>query len=97
MFILLGDMRVLLSFNGLGEYTFFFLTVLGDIILRYREPDLPRPVKPFVGIPVVFSIISGFVVIRGAIFAPVQAIVLCGIWIIGVAFYFFRKRGLRST
>jgi amino acid transporter len=52
IYILLGNFRALLTFNGLGEYTFFFLTVLGAIILRYREPQLERPYKPFVLIPV---------------------------------------------
>lgn len=89
-------MRILLTFNGLGEYAFFFLTVLGAIILRRREPDLHRPVKPFILIPILFALISGFVVIRGAIFAPIQAVVLVFIWLVGVGFYFGRKRWLRS-
>ncbi|KAF2199077.1 amino acid transporter [Delitschia confertaspora ATCC 74209] len=92
VFILLGNMRVLLTFNGLGEYTFFFLTVLGDIILRRREPNLRRPFKPSIFIPVVFALISLFVVVRGAIFAPVQSSILAGLWLVGVAYYFMRKR-----
>src|SRR5689334_14935486 len=43
LYILLGSFRALLTFNGLGEYTFFFLTVVGAIVLRYREPGLERP------------------------------------------------------
>ncbi|KAF2473687.1 amino acid transporter-like protein [Lindgomyces ingoldianus] len=96
VYILVGNMRVLLTFNGLGEYSFFFLTVLGAIILRWREPDLHRPVKPFILIPAIFAIISGFVVIRGAIFAPVQASILVGIWAVGLIFFYARKRALRS-
>ncbi|KAF1993018.1 amino acid transporter [Amniculicola lignicola CBS 123094] len=95
IYILVGNMRVLLTFNGLGEYTFFFLTVLGDIILRFREPNLRRPFKPFIVIPGVFAVISGFVTIRGAIFAPVQAGILIGIWIVGAIFFFARKRVLQ--
>lgn len=90
VYIILGNMRILLTLNGLAEYAFFFLTVLGAIILRFREPDLPRPVKPFILIPILFAIISGFVVIRGAVFAPVQAAILVGIWLCGLVFYFIR-------
>jgi L-type amino acid transporter 9 len=90
VYILLGNMRILLTLNGLAEYAFFFLTVLGAIILRIREPHLPRPVKPFIGIPVTFAIISGFVVVRGAVFAPVQAAILVGIWVAGAALYYVR-------
>lgn len=94
VFILLGNMRILLTLNGLAEYAFFFLTVLGAIILRFREPDLHRPVKPFILIPILFALISGFVVVRGAVFAPVQAAILVGIWIVGTVFYFVRRRVL---
>jgi amino acid transporter len=87
-------MRILLTLNGLGEYTFFFLTVLGAIILRYREPHLHRPIKPFVLIPVVFAVISGFVVVRGAVFAPVQAGILVEIWVVGGVFYHVRRSAM---
>ncbi|OIW32019.1 amino acid transporter [Coniochaeta ligniaria NRRL 30616] len=87
LYILLGNFRALLTFNGLGEYTFFFLTVVGAVILRYREPHLERPYKPPIVTPIVFAVVSGFVVVRGAVFAPVQAAVLAGVWVVGLAFY----------
>ncbi|KAF5557194.1 large neutral amino acid transporter [Fusarium phyllophilum] len=90
-YILFGSFRALLTLNGLGEYSFFFLTVLGAIILRYREPDLERPYKTFSINPVVFVLVSGFVVVRGAIFAPIQAIVILVIWALGIAFYKVRQ------
>ncbi|OCK73225.1 amino acid transporter [Lepidopterella palustris CBS 459.81] len=91
MYILFGNFRALLTFNGLGEYTFFFLTVLGDVILRWREPYLHRPYKPVVLVPLTFAIISGFVVVRGAIFAPIQAGILVGVWVVGIGFYSGKK------
>ena len=87
VYILLGNMRILLTLNGLAEYAFFFLTVLGAIILRFREPELVRPVRPWIGVPVIFAVISGFVVVRGAVFAPVQAGILVGIWGMGGVWY----------
>ncbi|KAI1373969.1 amino acid transporter [Hypoxylon crocopeplum] len=92
LYILLGNFRALLTFNGLGEYSFFFLTVLGAIVLRFREPQLRRPYKPFILVPVVFAVVSGFVVIRGAFFAPVLALVVIVVWILGLGFYWIRKR-----
>ncbi|KAH9986836.1 amino acid transporter [Xylariaceae sp. FL0662B] len=92
LYILLGNFRALLTFNGLGEYSFFFLTVLGAIILRYKEPGLRRPYKPFILIPLVFAIVSAFVVVRGAIFAPVLALVVIVVWVVGLGFYWIRKR-----
>ncbi|KAK2047195.1 amino acid transporter [Colletotrichum somersetense] len=92
LYILFGNFRALLTFNGLGEYTFFFLTVLGAVVLRVREPKLRRPYKPSVLIPVVFALVSGFVVVRGAIFAPVQALILIVLWLVGLGFYWARRK-----
>jgi len=86
-YILLGNFRALLTFNGLGEFSFFFLTVVGAIILRFREPELKRPYKPFILVPAVFAVLSGFVVVRGAIFALVPAAVLVALWILGGVLY----------
>jgi L-type amino acid transporter 9 len=91
IYILLGNMRILLTLNGLAEYAFFFLTVLGAIILRFKEPEMERPVKPFILIPILFAVISGFVVVRGAVFAPVQAGVLLAIWAAGLVLFYVRK------
>ncbi|KAH6652905.1 amino acid/polyamine transporter I [Truncatella angustata] len=91
LYILLGNFRALVTFNGLGEYSFFFLTVLGAVILRFREPNLKRPYKPFLLVPLVFAAVSGFVVVRGAIFAPLLALVLIVVWAIGLGFYQIRR------
>lgn len=92
IYIWFGNFRALLTFNGLGEYSFFFLTVLGAIILRFREADLPRPFKPPIAVAVLFALVSGFVVIRGATFAPVQAVILVVLWLHGLLFYWARSR-----
>ncbi|KAI0428657.1 amino acid/polyamine transporter I [Xylaria sp. FL1042] len=95
LYILLGNFRALLTFNGLGEYSFFFLTVLGAVVLRVREPGLRRPYRPFVLVPAVFAVVSGFVVVRGAIFAPVLAGVLVLLWGVGCVVYWGRREAAR--
>ena len=92
LYILFGNFRALLTFNGLGEYTFFFLTVVGAIALRFREPGLRRPYKPYLVVPVIFALVSGFVIARGAAFAPVQALILVALWVVGLGFYWARQR-----
>lgn len=97
LYIVLGSFRALVTFNGLGEYTFFFLAVLGALVLRWREPELERPYKPLVAVPGVFVVVSGFVVVRGAIFAPVQAVVLLGLWAVGLVVYWARRKWFSSA
>ncbi|KAL2796167.1 amino acid/polyamine transporter I [Aspergillus keveii] len=95
LYIIFGNFRALITFNGLGEYSFFFLTMIGAIVLRFREPKLHRPYKPLIVIPAVFTLVSGFVVARGAVFAPFQAGVLIAVWALGVFFYWARRWWLR--
>lgn len=97
LYIVFGNFRALLTFNGLGEYSFFFLVVIGALVLRYREPDLTRPYRTMGLNPMVFAIVSGFIVIRGAIFAPLQALVLVCVWILGLAYYWLSKRMRRRS
>jgi L-type amino acid transporter 9 len=97
LYILFGNFRALLTFNGLGEYSFFFLAVLGVIVLRFREPNLHRPYKPFVLIPAIFAVVSGFVLVRGAAFAPVQAVILVIVWAVGLVFYRTRRTWTREA
>jgi amino acid transporter len=96
LYILLGSFRALLTFNGLGEYSFFFLAVIGALVLRYRKPELPRPYKTTLSNPILFALVSGFIVVRGAIFAPLQAGTLVLVWVLGVGFYFLRLRLRRA-
>lgn len=92
LYILFGSFRALLTLNGLGEYSFFLLTVLGAMVLRHRDPNLARPYRPSVLVPAIFAVVSGFVVVRGAIFAPAQAIILVLVWTLGLLFYWARLR-----
>ena len=73
-----------------GVDTFFFLTVFGDVLLRFRQPDMKRPFKPPIIIPLLFSIVSGLVVIRGAVFAPVQLAVLAAELLVASVIYWSR-------
>ncbi|KAI0017208.1 amino acid transporter [Xylariomycetidae sp. FL0641] len=93
LYVAAGDFRSLLTFNGLGEYAFFFLAVAGAVVLRFREPRLPRPYRPLVLVPALFAVVAGFVVVRGAVYAPLLALVLVVLWAAGLAFYAVRKRG----
>jgi len=90
VFILVGNFHTLVTLIGLIEYTFFFLTVLGLIILRIKDPELARPYKPPVLIPILFCIVSAAVVLRSTIFAPLQALVLA-LTLLGGGMFFYMK------
>lgn len=66
-----------------------FLAILGVFILRWKEPDLPRPYKtwgyPFV--PLVYLAITAFMLAFVALNEPDKALGGLGIILVGVVFY----------
>ena len=62
---------------------FYFLSAVGLIILRFREPTTLRPFKNWIIIPVIFCIVSFFVLIFGAYSSPLQAFISALVLAIG--------------
>lgn len=93
IYILIGEFRTLITFYGCAGYSFYFLTVLGLLVLRIREPNLERPYKTWIATPVVFCCVSLFLVFRAVVNEPVQAVVVAGFVAVGVPVWWVRVRG----
>ena len=91
-YILVGEFGTLLTFYGVAGYSFYFLTVLGLIVLRFREPQLERPYRTWIITPVVFCCVSLFLISRGVFSNPLQTLVVCAFVAAGVPVYFWRVR-----
>jgi amino acid transporter len=91
-YVLVGDFSGLLTFYGVAGYTFYFLTVLGLIVLRIKEPHLERPYKTWISTPIIFCCVSLFLISRGVFGKPVQSVVVLLFILAGVPVYFWRLR-----
>jgi amino acid transporter len=91
-YILTGSFRALLTFVGMAEWVFYVSTVAGLLILRRREPEMDRPYRPLVILPIIFVIVGTLVILRSALFAPVQSGVLLGLLIAGALISKLRSR-----
>lgn len=94
-YIMVGEFGTLLTFYGVAGYSFYFLTVLGLIVLRFREPKLERPYKTWITTPLVFCCVSLFLISRSVFSSPLQTLVVCAFVAAGVPVYFWRVRGWR--
>ena len=92
-YVLVGQFGTLLTFYGVAGYTFYFLTVLGLIILRVKEPNLERPYKTWITTPIIFCCVSLFLLSRAVFAQPVQALIVVGFVIAGIPVFFWRIRG----
>jgi basic amino acid/polyamine antiporter, APA family len=73
---------------------FYALSAAAVMILRWREPDLPRPFKtwgyPFT--PILFILVSIALLASALVATPTQALLGVGVISLGVPFYFYWSR-----
>ncbi len=92
-YVVIGEFGELLTFYGVAGYSFYFLTVLGLIILRVREPDLERPYRTWVTTPVIFCCVSLFLLSRAVFAQPLHTLVVIAFVLTGIPVFFWRIRG----
>ncbi|KAJ6120201.1 hypothetical protein N7523_004481 [Penicillium sp. IBT 18751x] len=90
IYIVMGEFSTLVTFYGVAGYTFYFLTVLGLIVLRIREPHLERPYRTWISTPIIFCCVSLFLLSRAIISEPLQTLIVVAFLITGVPVYYWR-------
>ncbi|KJA27182.1 hypothetical protein HYPSUDRAFT_35772 [Hypholoma sublateritium FD-334 SS-4] len=86
-----GGFRSLINFSVVASWAFYFLTVLGLIILRIKEPMLERPYKTWIVTPLTFCCVALFLLCMPVIAAPAEAIAVLGFVLAGVPVYYFTQ------
>ncbi|KAL8734585.1 MAG: hypothetical protein Q9166_001485 [cf. Caloplaca sp. 2 TL-2023] len=93
LYILTGSFPTLITFYGVAGYTFYFLTVLGLIVLRIKEPNLERPYRTWISTPIIFCCVSLFLLSRAVFARPVQTVGVVGFVGLGVPVWWVWVRG----
>ncbi|KAG2157144.1 amino acid permease-domain-containing protein [Suillus clintonianus] len=83
-----GGFRSLINFSVVASWSFFFLTVLGLVILRVKEPMLERPYKTWIVTPLMFCAVALFLLCMPIIAAPLEAMAVLGFVLAGVPVYY---------
>ncbi|XP_058506140.1 cystine/glutamate transporter [Solea solea] len=86
--LFVGDIYSLLNFMSFLRWLFIGVVVLGLIYLRYKKPNLPRPFKVPLFIPVVFCLASFFMVFLSLYSDPVNTGIGFAISLTGIPAYF---------
>jgi len=94
IYILTSSFKTIVVFAGAMLAFNSFLAILGVFVLRYREPDLPRPYRtwgyPFV--PLIYLTITAFMLGFVIINEPHKAIFGLCVILFGIVFYTVSKR-----
>ncbi|KAF2729328.1 amino acid transporter [Polyplosphaeria fusca] len=88
VYILIGSFDTLVTFYGVAGYSFYFLAVLGLIILRVKEPTLERPYKTWITTPIIFCCVSLFLLSRAVFAEPVQTLIVVAFMAAGLVIWF---------
>lgn len=97
VYILVGEFSTLLTFYGVAGYAFYFLTVLGLIVLRVREPTLDRPYRTYLATPIVFCCVSLFLLSNSALAEPTQSAIVLAFVLAGVLAFLWKNRRRRQN
>ncbi|KAL8787669.1 MAG: hypothetical protein Q9213_002100 [Squamulea squamosa] len=93
LYILIGSFPTLITFSGFAGYSFYFLTVLGLLVLRIKEPHLERPYRTWISTPIIFCCVSLFLLSRAVFARPFQTIIVVVFVGAGVPVWWIWVRG----
>ncbi|KAL9084725.1 MAG: hypothetical protein Q9159_005080 [Coniocarpon cinnabarinum] len=91
-YIVIGNFSTLVTFYGVATYFFYFLTVLGLLILRVKEPHLERPYKCWITTPIIFCCVSLFLLSRSFVAEPWTSFAVIPFFLIGAVVYWWKVR-----
>ncbi|XP_054257338.1 large neutral amino acids transporter small subunit 1-like [Macrosteles quadrilineatus] len=92
MMLCTSDIYALITYSSFVESFFIMLSVSGILWLRYKRPNIPRPIKVSVWIPIFFIIICLFLVFLPIYYKPLEVAVAVAITLTGVPAYFIGVR-----
>ncbi|KAG7526996.1 large neutral amino acids transporter small subunit 2-like [Solea senegalensis] len=83
-----SDIYTLINYVGFINYLFYGVTVAGQIVLRYKQPDLYRPIKVSLVWPVIYLLFWAFLLVFSLYSEPVVCGVGLAIMMTGVPVYY---------
>ena len=94
IYIVTSSFKAIVVFAGAMLALNSFLAILGVFVLRWKEPNLPRPYKTwgYPVVPLVYLAITAFMIAFVVINEPDKALGGLGIIVVGVMFYVVSAR-----
>jgi amino acid transporter len=92
LFIVLGSgFASLVNFYGVCSWTFYLASVLGLLVLRITEPNLPRPYKTWLPTPILFAAVALFLLLMPIGSAPLEGLAALVFITAGVPVYYLTQ------
>uniref|UniRef100_A0A8C8YZ21 Solute carrier family 7 member 8 n=1 Tax=Prolemur simus TaxID=1328070 RepID=A0A8C8YZ21_PROSS len=88
LMLVTSDMYTLINYVGFINYLFYGVTIAGQIVLRWKKPDIPRPIKINLLFPVIYLLFWAFLLVFSLWSEPVVCGTGLAIMLTGVPVYF---------
>lgn len=88
IYLFIGDVYVLITYSSVVETFFIMLSVTAVLYFRYTKPNMPRPIKVNLLVPIIFVFICIFLIIVPTYRVPQEVGMGAFITLTGVPFYF---------
>ncbi|XP_077983575.1 cystine/glutamate transporter-like [Glandiceps talaboti] len=86
-----GGVFEILNYMSFSYWLFVAIVILGQLYMRWRRPQIRRPFKVPIFIPIIFVLVILFLEVTAIIAAPIETCVGLGIILTGLPIYFFGK------
>lgn len=88
LMLVTSDIYTLINYVGFINYLFYGVTIAGQIVLRWKQPNLHRPIKVNLIFPVVYLLFWAFLIIFSLWSEPVVCGIGLAIMMTGVPVYY---------
>ena len=83
-----SNLNSLILLFSQAQWMMYGTSILGVIILRLQRPSFYRPFKVFIGVPILVSLVSLYLVIIPFFRTPLHSVILLVFILSGIPFYF---------
>ncbi len=89
-----GTFYQIITYVVFVSWIFYAMSCAAVIILRHKQPDLKRPYRTwgYPIVPMIFILLSGFLVINTIVSSPLNALIGAGLILTGFPAYIYWKR-----
>ncbi|NXY88354.1 LAT2 protein, partial [Alcedo cyanopectus] len=92
LMLVTGDIYTLINYVGFVNYLWYGLTVLGLLVLRRRQPSLPRPIRVSLWVPWVYLVLWAGLLLFSLWSEPLVCGIGLGIMATGAPLYLLAVR-----